>query len=489
MEKPMDIYLHVISPIHIGCDDVYEPTAFVVDELRKKLISFDPMDFIKSLSLEDRDRFTNLCMEGTVGSLIGIYKFMAGRKINGAEVDVASDFISHYRDVKALPMKDEKKINQELNRFIIARTIFNPQTNAPYIPGSSLKGALRTAYLSKLAKDQGIRYFWEKQMKDSATLREEKIYEIIGRKRMAHVLEESLLKLLKGTFETDPFRMVKISDFLPFSNVKTKIVYAVNRKKKVSKHEARGPFQILEILQNGTTFRGTLAVQRPHEKAGIREPITFEKLWKALRDFYQPAFEGESKLLEEIGVDGGSVTDAIRRVFPNGFGEKALLVRLGRHSGAEAVTIEGNRYIRIMQAKGKPPKFESSATTLWLAAESRKPTSNRALLPFGWAILSSEPIILPDNVHEKKEAPEMRTTQPETKAQTMQSTTLDRFISEIRKIDPMDAGRIGTTIDRALKELISEEDRKKFAVAVRDHMGAAFKKSKAKQKLQNILGE
>ena len=48
-------------------------------------------------------------------------------------------------------------IRQELNQFSISRTAYNPYNNLPYIPGSSIKGALRTAYLSKLATDMSIK--------------------------------------------------------------------------------------------------------------------------------------------------------------------------------------------------------------------------------------------------------------------------------------------------------------------------------------------
>jgi len=50
MEKPLRIRLHVLSPIHIGCDDIFEPTSFVIDENRNKLVEFDPADFIKHLT-------------------------------------------------------------------------------------------------------------------------------------------------------------------------------------------------------------------------------------------------------------------------------------------------------------------------------------------------------------------------------------------------------------------------------------------------------
>jgi len=77
MEKPLKVRLHIISPVHIGCDDVYEPTSFVIDEKKKKLIEFDPMNFIKSLSPQDKQEFNDICIEGNVSSIVKVYNFIS----------------------------------------------------------------------------------------------------------------------------------------------------------------------------------------------------------------------------------------------------------------------------------------------------------------------------------------------------------------------------------------------------------------------------
>lgn len=361
MQKPLKIRLHVLSPIHIGCDDVYEPTSFVIDEKKQKLIEFDPLEFIKSLSLQDRQKFTEICMQGTVSSIVSIYKFISGKQVKGREVEIARELISHYKKVKDLPTNDEKKIRQELNQFTISRTAYNPHNNLPYIPGSSLKGSIRTAYLSKLAKDKGVTKY----------------------KGKAKDLE---VELLGGSFATDPFRIVKVSDFLPVGDVKTKIVYAVNKKKKTSKFEARGPFQILEAVKEGAIFEGIINIQQPEQLAGIKKPIAAKDLLEAINDFYISAVNEENKVTKEINA-GSVVVSRINEKFKGILGKTAFLLRIGRHSGAEAVTIEGNRYIKIMQARGQQPKHLDHATTIWLASEASKPTTNNGLLPLGWVVM------------------------------------------------------------------------------------------------------
>lgn len=91
MEKPLKVRLHIMSPVHIGCDDVYEPTSFAIDEKKRKLIEFDPMDFIRNLSPGDKQEFTRICMEGNVSSIVELYKFISDKKPEGREVDISRD--------------------------------------------------------------------------------------------------------------------------------------------------------------------------------------------------------------------------------------------------------------------------------------------------------------------------------------------------------------------------------------------------------------
>ncbi len=61
---------------------------------------------------------------------------------------------------------------------------------------------------------------------------------------------------------------------------------------------------------------------------------------------------------------------------------------------------------------------------------------------------------------------------------------LDKFLAEIRLAKPTDAGRICSLIDAALVQIETEADKKAFAKGVKEHMGKAFKKSKARKKLE-----
>jgi len=361
MEKPLKIKLHVLSPVHIGCDDVYEPTSFVIDETRKKLIEFDPIDFITNLSQQQRNEFANLCSND---NLLAIYKFVKrvyNNKNSLREMDIVSGLVEHYKKVLAMSSYDNKMI---INQFTMNKTSYNPQTNEVYIPGTSVKGSLRTAYLSYLAVQKGIN----------------------GRKEKAKDLE---IELLGGKFETDPFRLVKVSDFQPLETVRTKIVYGINKKKKVSDRETRaatGPQQIFEVIESGSVFEGAININVPEKPVVIKTVIKEEPLFAALNHHYKTLFDQEMLTVKDCGFGRISLN-----AFQDPLGKSCFLVRLGRHSGAEAVTIERNRDIKIMQGGGRPDKKLPYSTTLWLASESARPTSGDGLIPFGWAVLEVVP--------------------------------------------------------------------------------------------------
>jgi CRISPR-associated protein Csm5 len=359
MGKPLKIRLHVLSPIHIGCDDVYEPTSFVINENKRKLISFDPLEFVKMLSDDHRNEFSKICMGDNLLSLYKFIKRAYNPSLKGREVDIAAGLVEHYKKVIQMSSYDK---NAVINKFTIQRTAYNSQHNMPYIPGSSLKGSIRTAYLNAIAK----------------------ITQIDNRQGKAIELER---KLLRGSFDTDPFRMVKVSDLLPEGQINTKIVYAVNKKKKESEHASlaeKGPQQIFEVINEGV-FEGTMNVETPTQNSNIALPITKDNLKKSINRFYIPLMEAEIKMLKELDINI-TLINKINSNFSGKINKSAFIIRIGRHSGAEAITIEGHRNIKIMQGKDKKPKYLPYSTTIWLASEESNPKNSNGLIPFGWAV-------------------------------------------------------------------------------------------------------
>ncbi len=369
MNKPIKVRLHVISPIHIGCDDVYEPISFVIDEQKKKLLEFDPLEFEMNLNQQELAELDKAISYENLLAIFKSIKRLYKPKIKSREVEITDYLVDHYRKILSMGTYNKNVI---INQFTIHKTAYNPHTNQPYIPGSSLKGSMRTAYLNTLAKIKNIKNFNGK----------------------ADDLESILLERQAGKLKmsTDPFRMVKVSDFLPIENVKTKILYAINRKKqntdRTTLAERGGVYQIFEVLQPGSIFEGIVNINTPLDSSGIKLSITADDLMTSLNKFYVPILENEIKTLKDIDILVPLINE-INSKFKGQINKTAFIISIGRHSGAEAMTIEGNRKIKIMQGKNKAPKYLDHATTIWLASETPKPTNNNGLLPFGWAVLET----------------------------------------------------------------------------------------------------
>lgn len=355
MNEQTMFYIKILAPVHIGCDEVYEPAGFVINEPAAMLAAFDPLDFFRSLDAQTKDRYAVICRKGTVESIVELYKFMKNRQFEGpsVKVNLSKEFVNHYKESFS---KNTRDFQKELNQFSIARTSYNPTTQKPYIPGTAVKGALRTAYLNTLAKSRKIN---------------------IDRhdKKKGETLEKGLLDY--KTLEKDPFRLLKVSDFHPVGPCSTKIVYAVNEKKKESsRFRARGPYQILEVIEPGAVFTGTIQVLDPLVREAIKNPLKKEAVFKSAKIFYDKEMHRENDELKTAGIPAFSAVNE----------NDANLLRLGRHSGAESITVEGYRYIKIMKERGSKD-FSDKATTFWLASDASTGYQKNSLRPFGWVSL------------------------------------------------------------------------------------------------------
>lgn len=365
MPETLTCLIRTLAPVHLGTGEVYEPLGFVIDEQKPCLVAFEPGDFLNLLPETDRRRFLEICRKGTVDSLLEIYRFyhQNRQRARGREVAVCPGIAHHYREVLNA-RGDNRKLRTTINQFTIHRTAFLAHNQRPYIPGSAIKGALRTAYLNAQAHIRQIPTPKDKKGKWDP-----------------RALENQLLDYRR--IDEDPFRLLKVSDFLPVGEVKTRIIYAINEKKRVSQFAARGPYQILEVIEPGAEFVGTISLEHipPNLRSlyKIRHFLQLDDIWRAATNFYAQEKEKEDQVLFEISVAAVSL--------PAGNG--AVPLRLGRHSGAECVTIAGHRKIKILQAQGQPPKTMDHATTLWLAADfhQRDKRHQAKLRPFGWVTL------------------------------------------------------------------------------------------------------
>jgi CRISPR-associated protein Csm5 len=109
-------------------------------------------------------------------------------------------------------------------------------------------------------------------------------------------------------------------------------------------------------------------------------------LARACNHFYRSRLDTDLEVLTALGEAqwAGAFKSLITTLKPALDGGSAMLLRVGRHSGAESVTFDRHRWIRIMEGRGKA-HWAHEATTIWLAADSDDGRTD--LRPFGWLLL------------------------------------------------------------------------------------------------------
>lgn len=380
------LYLTPLSPIHIGCGEDFEPTNYVIED--GVLYGFDP----SRAALDDAQRSELLAAVNKRGALLHVQNFFrkhAKRFTPHAQalIPVCRGVAEKYESGIGRVANVEKDGKQVFNEFAIERASYTGAQAWPYLPGSSVKGCLRTAWVDELNGESPI----------LASERDRK------GKPKSDVVER---RLLQGDFETSPLRLLKIADFMPGREPQRRVCYAVNHKKQQvfdkngNLAQPKGVTARKETIEHGQyrAFRAqavlpSLGAHADHKQAP-KQRIDLKEIVRATNQYHLARWQSELKVLKARGFVEQGWCAAVEKLLAGELKTRmdagqAMLVRLGRYGGAESKTLTGAADIKIMQGKGQQPKYMSQTKTVWLAAETEGAQSN--MLPFGWAIVEIDP--------------------------------------------------------------------------------------------------
>ncbi|MBS0512389.1 MAG: type III-A CRISPR-associated RAMP protein Csm5 [Proteobacteria bacterium] len=373
-----------LTPVHIGCGQDFEPTNYVIDD--GVLYHFDPARV--PLSKADRDALISAVNRRGDEAIRDLQKFFHARKerfagVAHGAVAVAAGVAEQYGRRIGQVAQHENGGRRVANQLEIERTAHHPHTGAPYIPGSSIKGAIRTAWLDQLNDGQG------KSPGD----------------RNAQDIEKRLLDSRAG-FHADPFRLLQVADTCS-TELDSKVVFATNHKKREVYDkdgrlvEAKGPATRREAIIGGQhrALRGEIRISTlPGIGAGSRAPgpghriPAFAALATACNRYYLRRMRALLDVLESRRLAAPQWLSELKKLLadlqPDLDSGHVMLLRIGRHSGAESVTLDGVRSIKIMKGRGQPPDWSpEGAKTVWLAAE--RDGERSGMVPFGWLIVEA----------------------------------------------------------------------------------------------------
>ncbi len=163
--------LTAISPIHIGSGEVYEPTNFIIDN--RVLYEFRDEDFFIALPEIKRKAFMQIIEENRSDSFARIHGFVKAnkeivKKVAHLQVRVTDGLQKEYDRRVGRISQIESRNRYVFNRFEIQRIqrkqikAKNGYAHIGYIVGSSLKGAISTAYQEFIYKRDGEKALKEK---------------------------------------------------------------------------------------------------------------------------------------------------------------------------------------------------------------------------------------------------------------------------------------------------------------------------------------
>ena len=403
-----------LSPVHIGTDESYEPTNYIIDD--NTLYEYDIEGALNSLTTKDRAELDEIVRKPNAQMIKSVQKFFYDKRealkpwaINA--IPVLEGVANFYNSRVGKVANHEGSGAKVINNLEINRCAYNPINRQPVLFGSSIKGAIRTALLNHINKNQALQKTTDRR---TGKLRTEDNRD----------LQQRLLKFQAGKFELDPLRLVSVGDAnwvnddgLP----KAKICMTVNRKKHkvVDGNGAERPSQsegnqslnkLLEYVPawRYRAFSGQLTLQDINSiRANVHSSkLPESKLCYSMADiakicssFYLPKLKEEVRLMRDRGFVDKEWDNSIQRLIASIIEQvkngQVFLLRIGRHSGAESVTLngEGVRNIKILQGKDPGTRrqnftFDDKTKTLWLAAQHKEQRTD--LLPFGWVLVEVE---------------------------------------------------------------------------------------------------
>lgn len=349
--KTYKLKLTALSPIHIGTGEDYEPINYVIDKMDVKLpdgkivkkdymFVFDEMEFYSKLDDIKKQEFNKIVSDTAYDARFKLYSFIVSnkeiaKKIAFQKIWVFSSVANDYYNAIGKVVQKEGKGKNVFNNFMISKTYISPNTNKPVLLGSSLKGSISTAYQEMLFKK---------------TNSYEKVKDL-----MLNPTNENL------------FKNLLIADANP-SKSATFIDEAINKKrKKETKEESDGVKIRIQSIMQTSEFTTHIT---------IKEKLSFEEIMQSCNNHYLPLFKSQFDFTSDE-FTRKSLSDNFIKKYENFTPSKnQFLLKVGKYSGARAVTVDGIRNIKIMQGRNKPEKYSTQETTFW--------STNK--LPFGWLL-------------------------------------------------------------------------------------------------------
>ena len=384
------LVISTLTPVHIGTGEDYEPGNYIIDQ--SYLHAFDPSILANKLTDLQAQQLLAIVEKDPINeqALIKLQQFfkqnsVLAKEIASYKVPVSKELEQFYEKRLGHVVQHERnnrngRHKKVANKLEIERTCQNHHNNQYYIPGSSLKGAIRTAIVDKLNRKTFLNRDEQRNKKTSAVIQKEALH--------YHQVSDDPLKLLK--LSDTVFKQEKQND-LPQSAIH----FCVNRKRKPAKKssmaEDKGLYQILECISKNQYREIKTDIRIFEDKDNKLQGLgvnSIEKIAQLCNCYYLPILLKELLQLKVLNMLPPAWDQMMQTLLEGTLSKqlqqgRAFLLKIGKHGGADTKTLNEIRNIYIPQLKKSLPE----PTTYWLAANDEK--SSADLLPFGWILLEN----------------------------------------------------------------------------------------------------
>lgn len=384
-------FITTLAPVHMGAGEDYYPTQYVMDD--GILYAFDEMQMGRALGGKMMMEMAKQAESGK-DAMTALQKKVYEQREKLKAVAERSLPVS-----SGIQSKYTQTMNGGRNELAIQRTFFNPFDGNPVIPGSGIKGAIRTALLDQLNNGKPL----SSKVKDA-------------KNRAGGELQKELLGN-KGITD-DPMRLLKLSDasYQHIDNLNaTEVLYSVRRKRNpVEGRKPNSTTVMLECIEPWRARSFVADISLLDRSLADRNtqvlPADLCSFAACCNRYYLPKLEAELRFLSSkgyscIGKSEAAWSKRLRELL-SGELKKALsenrvfLLRLGKHGGAEDKTLNGVRSVKIMLEKvdGKNRSENRSSTTEVGLACRGDVGEMQNLMPFGWVLVELGEQNLPETM-------------------------------------------------------------------------------------------
>lgn len=325
----------ILSPIHIGTGEeipVYE--YVILDGLLFK-INLDKT--ISLLSPEELHRFNDFNKKG---NYTGLRTFLTKKYGDSQFREQVTEF--------AVPVTSEveetykEKVDDTENQLLIRLNQRNPLTNQAIIPGSSIKGAIRTALLAMLEKS------YEGRIMGDASKVEGELLRALNRRNRIDALR-------------DPFKHLKVEDVsLPVNSTYiSKVKNGIKGEDEFFTVDIQMIHEVTQSMLTGHTLKFTLDLLISSEFKIFQEnqpkKITNQTLIEACKTYYKERLEN----IEARYFVNTPIQNEINRIYDAvDYDKGEFLLRVGRFCGKLSLTLDKHR-------AGENPKSRNLAEGMY----------------------------------------------------------------------------------------------------------------------------